>query len=226
MSARALTSAAVACLVPVVLAGNALLLLAWGWLPRALYALPGFPDGDGLAGDDRLALATTGVDAIQPWDAGGMDGLRAALLPGGAPAFNAREIAHMQDVRGVVTGLLIAWVVAVILLAVASLAGRGRPAHVEALRRGLVWGALAAIGLLAFLGLFMLVDFDAFFTAFHGVFFEGDSWRFASDDTLRRLYPYAFWGIAGGALALLTIGQALAIVVVARRRRVSAWTSS
>ena len=125
MSARTLTSAAVACLVPVVLAGNALLLLAWGWLPRALYALPGFPDGDGLAGDDRLALATTGVDAIQPWDAGGMDGLRAALLPGGAPAFNAREIAHMQDVRGVVTGLLIAWVVAVVLLAVAWLAGRG-----------------------------------------------------------------------------------------------------
>ncbi len=226
MSARALTSAAVACLVPVVLAGNALVLLAWGWLPRVLYALPGFPDAGGLTGDERLTLATTGVDSIQPWDASGMDGLRSARLPDGAAAFNTREIAHMQDVRGVVTGLLIAWFVAVVLLTIAWLASRGRPARLHALWRGLGWGAVAAIGLLGLLALFMLVDFDAFFTAFHGVFFEGDSWRFPSDDTLRRLYPYAFWGIAGGALALLTIGQALALGLMARRRRVSAWTSS
>lgn len=226
MSARALLSGAVAVAVPIVLAGNALLVLAWGWLPRVIYALPGFPDDSGFSGSERLALATTGVDSIQPWDASGMDELRRALLPDGSAAFNAREISHMHDVRSVMTGLLIAWVVAVVLLAAAWIATRGRAEARAALHRGMWWGAFAAIGLLGLSALFMLVDFDAFFTAFHGIFFEGDSWRFPSTDTLRLLYPYAFWGIAGTALALLTIGQALALAGLARRRRLSAWTSS
>ncbi len=226
MRARALLSGAVACAVPIVLAGNALLVLAWGWLPRAIYALPGFPDDSGFTADQRLSLATTGVDSIQPWDASGMEGLRAARLPDGTAAFNAREITHMHDVRSVMTGLLIAWAVAVVLLAVAWVATRGRAEARAALHRGLWWGAFAAIGLLGLSALFMLVDFDAFFTAFHGIFFEGDSWRFPSTDTLRLLYPYAFWGIAGGALALLTIGQALLLAALARARRLSPWTSS
>ncbi len=226
MRARALLSGAVACAVPIVLAGNALLVLAWGWLPRAIYALPGFPDDSGFTSGERLALATTGVDSIQPWDASGMDGLRAALLPDGSAAFNLREVTHMDDVRSVMTALLIAWAVAVLLLAVAWIATRGRAEARAALHRGLWWGAFAAIALLGLSALFMLVDFDAFFTAFHGIFFEGDSWRFPSTDTLRLLYPYAFWGIAGGALALLTIGQALLLAAVARERRLSPWTSS
>jgi integral membrane protein (TIGR01906 family) len=132
----------------------------------------------------------------------------------------------MHDVRTVMTGLLIAWAVAVVLLAAAWIATRGRAEARAALHRGLWWGAFAAIGLLGLSALFMLVDFDAFFTSFHGIFFEGDSWRFPDTDTLRLLYPYAFWGIAGTALALLTIGQALLLAAIARKRRLSAWTSS
>jgi integral membrane protein (TIGR01906 family) len=215
LSRRVLT-VAVACAVPFALAGNALLLIAWGWLPRALYALPGFPDGDGLEGGERLALARTGVDSVQPWDTDGMDSLREATLPTGMPAFAAREIAHMQDVRGLMSGLLLVWAIALAILIAAWLATRSRPPAHAAVRAGLRAGALAAIALLAALGVFMLADFDAFFTAFHGLFFEGDSWRFAADDTLRRLYPYAFWGISGGVLAALTIGQALALARAAR----------
>lgn len=222
MTPRHLLSGAIACLVPVILAGNALLVLAWGWLPRAVYALPGFPGGGDLTGDARLALARTGIDAIQPWDGGGMDALRAARLPDGAAAFDAREVSHMHDVRGVVTALLVVWAVAVALLAIAWVATRARPAARAALHRGLWWGAVAAIGLLALAALFLLTAFDATFTAFHGLFFEGDSWRFGSDDTLRLLYPDAFWGIAGTALALLTIAQAVALAAVARKRRLSA----
>lgn len=221
MSTRALT-AAVACAVPPALAGNALVLLAWGWLPRALYALPGFPNGDGLEGGERLALAQTGVDSIQPWDADGMEALREANLPSGLAAFGPREIAHMQDVRDLVTALLIVWAIALALLVAAWLATRAHPRPRQAVLSGLRAGALAAIALLAALGLFMLVDFDAFFTAFHGLFFEGDSWRFAADDTLRRLYPYAFWGISGALLATLTIAQALALARAARPRAVTA----
>jgi integral membrane protein (TIGR01906 family) len=202
--------------VPFALAGNALMLLAWGWLPRALYVLPGFPGGDGLEGGERLALAQTGVDSIQPWDADGIDSLREATLPTGMPAFAAREIAHMQDVRDLMSALVLAWAIALAALIAAWLATRGRAGARAALRAGLRAGAVAAIALLAALGVFMLADFDAFFTAFHGLFFEGDSWRFATDDTLRRLYPDAFWGISGGVLAGLTIAQALALARAAR----------
>lgn len=221
MSTRALT-AAVACAVPPALTGNALVLLAWGWLPRALYALPGFPDGAGLEGGERLELAQTGVDSIQPWDADGMQALREATLPSGLAAFGSREIAHMQDVRDLMGALAIAWAIALALLIAAWLATRARPRPRAAVLGGLRAGALAAIGLLAALALFMLADFDAFFTAFHGLFFEGDSWRFAAGDTLRRLYPYEFWGVAGGLLAALTIAQALALAHVARPRAATA----
>lgn len=221
MSARALT-AAVACAVPPALAGNALVLLAWGWLPRALYALPGFPGGDGLEGGERLALAQTGVDSIQPWDADGIERLREATLPSGLAAFGPREIAHMQDVRDLMGALLIVWALALALLIASWLATRARPRARAAVRSGLRAGALAAIALLAALALFMLADFDSFFTAFHGLFFEGDSWRFASGDTLRRLYPDAFWGFAGALLAALTVAQALALAGAARPRAATA----
>ena len=45
----------------------------------------------------------------------------------------------------------------------------------------------------------MLADFDAFFDTFHGVFFDGDSWRFQHGDTLLGLYPDTFWVLAAGA---------------------------
>ncbi len=217
MHGRTLLAAIVACAVPVVLAGNALLVLAWHWLPRAVYALPGFPAEDGLSSDRRLELAGTGIDAIQPWDAGGLDRLREARLPTGSDAFNARELAHMQDVRELMTLLLITWAVSLAALAFMWLAARRRPGPRAAIRTGLGWGARATIALLGVIGVFMLVNFDAFFDVFHAVFFTGDSWRFPRTDTLRRLFPYSFWGIAGGALALLTIGQALVIARLAGR---------
>jgi len=218
VSPRSLLTAATVVAVPPVLAGNALMLLAWGWLPWAIYALPGLPGDDGLAGAERLSLAQAGVDSVQPWDGDGIDALRAATLPGGMQAFRAREIAHMQDVRDLVTALLALWAIALVALVVAWVATRSRPAARAAVRAGLRAGAQVAIALLAALALFMLIDFDAFFTAFHSPFFEGDSWRFASGDTLRRLYPDAFWGIAGTLLAALTIGQALLLARLARPR--------
>ncbi|MCU0314126.1 MAG: DUF1461 domain-containing protein [Solirubrobacteraceae bacterium] len=199
--------------LPFALVGNALLVLAWGWLPWALYALPGFPDDPaGLRGDERLDLARVGIDAIQPWDAGGPDRLRAATLPEGGAAFNAREITHMDDVRSVVTLVLVAWFVALLVLGLVWLLRR------PALREGLRLGGLLTIGLIGVAALLMAADWEAFFTAFHGVFFDGDSWRFPEQDSLRRLYPYAFWQIAGGVLVALVVAQAAALWALARRR--------
>ena len=56
---------------------------------------------------------------------------------------------------------------------------------------------------------FSLLAFRAFFTAFHRVFFEGDTWLFHYSDTLIRLFPERFWQDAFlwlGGLSLLAGG--------------------
>ena len=49
--------------------------------------------------------------------------------------------------------------------------------------------------------------------SFHRIFFEGDTWRFPSSDTLIRLYPDAFWIGVGAWLAGLTVALGVAVWV-------------
>lgn len=215
--ATALTVVIVAC-VPAVLLGNALWVLVNPWLVDVQYALPGFPDDRlGFTDAQRADLASVGVRSIRPQDGEGVALLREASLPAGGAAFDEREIRHMGDVRSVVRGFLVAWALALGALAAAALA-LGRAGEAGSVSRALVAGCLLTLGLFAALGLLMLVSFDAFFEGFHGVFFEGDSWRFGPEDTLRSLYPDAFWGVAGATAAALVLAQALALAGVLRWR--------
>ena len=175
--------------------GNALLavLLLGGWFVDLIYALPGFPDAEpGLDAAARRDLAADGIAAIRPLGPG-VDLLREAVLPSGAPAFNERELTHMEDVRRVVAGFTIAWLVGLALLAAAgAAAARGRlggPARLQAAIRSAAVAVLVAI---AAIGVVLLVAFDPVFEGFHAIFFSGDSWRFAADDTLLQLYPEMF----------------------------------
>jgi uncharacterized membrane protein len=53
--------------------------------------------------------------------------------------------------------------------------------------------------------------FDVFFTWFHGLFFEGDSWLFLFSDTLIRLFPIRFWEDAFLLAAVIALGGGLAL---------------
>jgi uncharacterized membrane protein len=53
---------------------------------------------------------------------------------------------------------------------------------------------------------FIGVSFNALFTGFHSIFFEGDSWLFFYSDTLIRLFPLRFWRDVFIALAVLSLG--------------------
>jgi uncharacterized membrane protein len=78
------------------------------------------------------------------------------------------------------------------------------------------------LALAAFVGVLLLVNYDWFVTGFHSLFFDGDSWRFAEDDTLRRLFPDQFWGITAAVVAGAAVLQAVAVLALARlwpRRR-------
>ena len=81
----------------------------------------------------------------------------------------------------------------------------------------LIGTGVVALGVMALSALALAVSFDATFDAFHGIFFEGDTWRFNETYTLRSLYPDFFWGVAGGAMALLVGVQAAAVIAATRR---------
>jgi integral membrane protein (TIGR01906 family) len=64
---------------------------------------------------------------------------------------------------------------------------------------------------------FVLLGFNTFFTAFHRVFFSGDTWLFNYTDTLIRLYPVQFWFDAATVIGLTTIAEAIVLGLVARQ---------
>jgi integral membrane protein (TIGR01906 family) len=208
-AAAVCVTVAVAVLVPPFLATTALRIVANDWIVSFAYGPGGVPDDRyGMDEDDRARLARVGLDSIRP----GTDGialLEAARLPDGTAAFDRRELTHMQDVRNAVgVAFAIQAVTTLALLAATVGLAWGRATR-RPLARGWQAGALATLGIAAVLGLFMLLAWDRFFVDFHGVFFEGDSWRFSRTDTLLRLYPDELWIVVAAWIAGLTVTMAL-----------------
>jgi len=185
--------------IPLVLVMSVTRLLTLPWYPAWEYAKPRFPEDPlAMSPDERLRLARASIAFLNmPRGVARLDDLR---FVDGTAAFNVREISHMDDVKLVYDRLtaaaLIAFVVAA--LAVWLLLRKGYTAT--------VWGAvsdgsLVTLCLLVGLGVWMLLGFEVFFTAFHGIFFTGDTWLFAYSDTLIRLFPLQFWSDAGLLIA-------------------------
>lgn len=198
-----------------VLIGNGLVLMMGPWLVDIVYAVPGVPDDSfGFTDLQRRALAVEGLEAVRPF--GENADLAGSVLTDGSPAFTMSEIVHMEDVRVVIRGFTFAWLAGIIALVSLLLLTRKR--FPGALLAGLRAGSWASLAGVAVVGIAMLVAFDSAFTTFHGIFFEGDTWLFPSVYTLPRLYPDEFWAVAGGLIVGLVILQALAILLLSRRR--------
>jgi integral membrane protein (TIGR01906 family) len=221
---RALAIAAavlVAILVPPLLVTTALRIVANDWIVSFEYGHGGVPaDRYGLTRAERSRLARVGLDSILP-SSGGVRVLEEARLPDGTAAFDEREIAHMQDVRDVVGALFLGQILAAAALLVLSVALGHRHHRRRLLLRAWRAGGLVTLGLAAAIGVFMLVGWDRFFVDFHGLLFEGDSWRFSHTDTLLRLYPDEFWmGVAAwisGLTVLLAVAVAVGTTLLLRR---------
>jgi len=205
---------AVALAVGPALIGSALLVVAHPWAADAAYALPGFPEPRIALGDDeRSRLAAVGTRAIQPWRSDGIEAMRAATREDGRPAFVRDELEHFEDVRTVVLAFLVAGAAGLALIAVAAVLARDR----SLVRRGLIAGTRLTVAVFVATGALMLIGFDAFFDAFHSLFFEGETWKLPNLGTVRSLYPDALWALMGGAMVVLVLAQVAAVVVVLRR---------
>lgn len=216
--------------VPIVLTMVMVRLLTLPWYPAWLYGRPGFPeDPYGFSREVRLRLASATIRFLNV--PGETDMLQTLELPDGSLAYNDRELQHMDDVKVVYNGLTLTAAVMLAagiiggaaLLRSDTASGRGRPARdaagPRALWTALTRGATLTLGLLGALGVWMLLGFDGFFTAFHNVFFEPGTWVFYYTDTLIRLFPIQLWQTAGlliaGTVALLS----LILIVIGRWRQ-------
>ncbi|MEM4724264.1 MAG: TIGR01906 family membrane protein [Candidatus Hadarchaeum sp.] len=197
---------------PLLLLLSNLYLLATPAFIRYEYSKPAFPPA-GLYNDvERLSLAEATLHYLRSNQ--GVDALM-NLRSQGRPVYNAREIKHLVDVKRVMGAAfwvhrvcLLLWIVAAVF---AIRQGQGWHGALQAIFMGclVLFMVLLAIGLLAY------ANFDLFFTAFHRIFFEGDSWLFAYSDTLIQLFPVPFWIDATWALALLTMGECFIVGAIA-----------
>ena len=203
-----------AILVPPLLVTGALRVLATETFVRAELGRDGFPaDRYGLPDDERERLALVGLRSIAPRSEGIVLLERERLLDG-STAFTERELTHMEDVRLLFGVLLVGQLVVLAALVVLGLVlARTRLRCV--VPRGLRAGSLGTLGIAVLAVPFMLLGFDRFFTRFHEVFFEGDSWQFSTRDTLIRLYPQQLWQDVSILAATLTVGQAVVVGLLA-----------
>ena len=80
---------------------------------------------------------------------------------------------------------------------------------------GRIAGVVAAV---VAVGMFLIPDlFWSFFSGFHALFFEGDSWLFAYSDTLIRLFPIRFWQDTFLFAALIAVAGGLGLAYGIKR---------
>ncbi len=214
MMHRKLLVTVIALAVPFLLVVGNIRLVANPWFIQFEYNRPGFPpDAYGFTLAQRTPLAMAGLYSVVPEGAGLIE-LEQAKLPNGEPAFNAREIKHMQDVRVLMGRVFPLALIIVSVLIVLAIAFRKNPAYHDVVPQGLRAGSALTLILLAGLIAYILINFDAFFLQFHQLFFEGDSFAFRYDDTLIRLYPEQLWNDAAILIGVLTAAMAFVLLGV------------
>ncbi len=200
--------------VPIVLTMGVIRLVTMPWYPAWEYNKASFPpDPLGMERAERLRMAQVSIRFLNaPRGSRLLNDLR---LPDGTAAFNEREISHMDDVKKVYDQMT-TLVSLILLIAVGAGWTLQRQWRMAALWGALSDGGMLTLGSLIFLGIWMAVGFEAFFTAFHGIFFEGDSWLFWETDTLIRLFPLQFWYDAGLLIAGIVGALGLGLTVSGR----------
>ena len=155
------------------------------------YNMPGFPDDPyGMTKQERLEFAPIALEFL-------LNGADESFLgdlefADGTPLYNERELRHMVDVQVLTIQFLGVWRWSVILLVGLGL-GAWRGKWWDRFGQMLSSAGLFTIIALLTLLLLMFLSFDAVFTNFHRIFFQGDSWLFLYSDTLIRLFPLRFW---------------------------------
>lgn len=198
-----LLSFTIALAVPVVLIlSNVLLFMNPAWLAFQ-YAQPNFPASVRFTPQDRLKFGSESVEYVR--------GNRTLEQFIALDVYDEREIKHMVDVRVLVDEVKIVLPVVALLAIIALIVLARQPGTRALAAHSLLNGARLTIGIFVAIGIFAAVGFQLFFTLFHRIFFEGDTWLFNYTDSLIQFYPTPFWFATSLALVALTIVEAIII---------------
>jgi integral membrane protein (TIGR01906 family) len=220
---RIFASIAIIILVPVFLLMTSIRILINPDYPLVEYRMPAFPaDPFGFDPTERLKFAQTSIGYLLNSEP--VSFLGDLKMADGSPLYNERELSHMLDVKNLVQEMLKAWwMILIVLLLLGVLAWRTR--GLNDYFRTFIWGGYATLGLVGLMVLSTFLDFSALFTAFHRIFFTGDTWLFYTSDSLIRLFPERFWSDAFLYIGVFTIAGAL-IAIFGGRALVRHWQKS
>ena len=132
------------------------------------------------------------------------------------PLFTGDEYAHMADVRRVFDGAKFLVPLGLVVIIVRLQRARARSSSdMWTLVRN---GSLAAVALVALLGIVATFAFDPLFLAFHYLFFPQGNFLFPADSNLIRLYPDWYWQGITLRVGVSFIGFALVLATLAHLR--------
>lgn len=198
-------------LTPLALIGLALRILLTPIFYTIEYNMPYFPQDEyGMTTQERLKWAPYAVNyLVKNEDISYLADLK---FDDGTSLYNERELSHMRDVKKVIKGSLTTWYITLSILLIFAILfykNNNISEYLIALQRGGWWmiGLAMSLAFIAGAGIILNPDiFWTFFSGFHAIFFEGDSWLFYYSDTLIRLFPIRFWQDAVIAIAVIALG--------------------
>jgi integral membrane protein (TIGR01906 family) len=222
LNIQTILSYIISLLVPLILIGTAVRVLLSPIFYSVEYNMPYFPpDEYGMTKEERLRWAPYAVDyLVNDADISYLSDLK---FDDGSELYNERELSHMVDVKNVVKGALRTWYISLALLLILALTAyrfEWMDEFLNGLRRGGWWMIGLAVAIAVIVGVGILIDpnvFWEFFSLFHSLFFEGDSWLFYFSDTLIRLFPIRFWQDAFLAAAAIALGGGVALALGLKR---------
>ena len=133
----------------------------------------------------------------------------------GRSGYDAAAVAHLLDVRRVISGArtLTGVLAALVAVWLGVVIARSRFDYIPP---ALFVGAGCCVAIVVLGGLAGTLDFDALFTWFHGLFFAAGTWQFPADSLLIEVFPEQFWSSAALVWASLILlgGGVLAVAGV------------
>ena len=181
------------------------------------YNMPGFPsDPYGFSKEERLKWGSFSIQYVfNDEDPEFLEKLR---FEDGTSIYNEREVSHMVDVKMLLQQTLrLFYLFLIAYFVIIIWAKMKNQLH-------WVWGAISNGGgltlfLIGAILIAVVTSFDALFTAFHKVFFVGDTWLFYFSDTLIRLFPMRLWQDAFIFMGIITVAVALFFAIYGNKKK-------
>ncbi len=207
--------------IPIIISVLSILILLSPIFTNLEYRRPGFPeDNYGFTTAERLEFGNQTRRYLISDDS--LEDLQQLVFENGDPIYIGRELSHLEDVKIVLQGVLKVFYGAAAVFVLGGLIA-GTRGWQEIYLNGIYLGGKITAGLLIIILLLTLLSFQAMFTNFHLLFFEGGSWLFFYSDTLIRLFPVQFWQDIFLVFGILTLagGILLGWVLPVRMKKIS-----